>query len=83
MDDYIALLRDALARGATLDGALAILRDRKASILDSIKCVREVKAVSLGEAKQLVAGSPVWDDIRDDHDRFVEKLIKLLDLDSS
>jgi peroxiredoxin len=29
----------------------------------------------LGEAKRLVSASPVWDDIREEHERFVEEIV--------
>jgi ribosomal protein L7/L12 len=77
--DFTTVLRNELARGTTLDSALVMLREQGASIIDSIKCVREVKSVSLGHAKQLVSGSPAWDDIRESHAKFIEELIHSLD----
>jgi ribosomal protein L7/L12 len=73
--DYPALLQEKLDQGVDLDTALTSLRSQGASILDSIKAVREVQAVSLGDAKQLVAGSPAWDDLREDHNRFIDETL--------
>jgi len=74
-----AFLREALRRDIPLDAALAALRRRGATPIDSIKAVREVNAVSLGEAKRLVAESPTWDDVREAHDRLVEELLAILE----
>ena len=77
--DHAALLRELLDRGVSLDAALAAVRRRGASPIESIKAVREVRAVSLGEAKELVAGSPAWDDYREAHDRLVAEILAALE----
>jgi hypothetical protein len=80
--DHAKFLSKALSRGVPLDAALSALRRNGATPIDSIKAVREVCGVSLGEAKKLVADSPTWDDIRDAHDRLVEDLISFMEADT-
>lgn len=67
--DFVALLRGLIDLGDSLDSALAVLRVRGATHIDSIKAVRQVQAVSLREAIDLVGGSPAWDEIREPLDR--------------
>ncbi len=81
--DFATLLRSLLDRGVSLDSALAVLRGRDATKIDSVKAVWQVQAVSSREAKHVVDGSPAWDEIREPHDRlFTENLPRdvLLDL---
>ena len=76
--DFTTVLRDELARGTGLNDALLTLREQGASVIDSIKSVREVECVPLGDAKQLVSSSPTWSDIRESHAAFIEELIQSL-----
>ena len=61
-------------QGHPVDVALAALREQGASLIDSIKAVREVFGVSLAEAKRIVFASTAWDDIRESHVKFVDEL---------
>jgi ribosomal protein L7/L12 len=54
------MCRDAIGRGASLDEVVQILHSRGASILASIKAIRAVYSISLGEAKQVVSRHPAW-----------------------
>ncbi|MDG9667782.1 hypothetical protein ONV78_08570 [Hahella sp. CR1] len=61
-----------------IDSALQLLRAEGASIIESIKLVKETKSISLNDAKKLVALHPVWDDqqenFRDFHDSIIDVL---------
>lgn len=81
MTDYVEILRGALQRGDSQDASLAILRQQGATIIESIKAVRKVNSVDLGEAKRIVACSPVWDDHREPHRLLVDEI--LADLEST
>ena len=61
MDRYCEMLKAAMDRGEPLDASLAALRQQGASIIDSIKAVREANSVSLNEAKRLVEASSAWE----------------------
>jgi ribosomal protein L7/L12 len=50
--------RSELAKGMSQGEVIAAMKCRGLSILDAIKAAREVFAISLGEAKQLVASHP-------------------------
>jgi ribosomal protein L7/L12 len=51
--DYVGFLRQALDSGVPLDVALAALRRKGASPIESIKAIREVRKVPLIEAKRI------------------------------
>jgi ribosomal protein L7/L12 len=80
-ENFENLLQQALARDPELDSALAFLREHGVTIIDSIKAVRSVCRVPLGEAKQRVADSPTWEDVRDSHEQLVESIIQSLEND--
>ncbi len=80
MPDYESMFRELLAQGTARDTALATLREKGASIIDSIRCVWNVERVSLGTAKEIVAGSPVWDDAREPRERLIEEIDRILKL---
>lgn len=77
-NNYADLFRQALADGHLIDSALDLLRQSGAGVIESIKAVRETHGVSLGEAKRLVAESPVWMDARDPHNQLVEEILAAL-----
>ena len=60
----VLLVRDARAKGASIDEALAALREYGANVVDSLKAVRDAESISLGDAKKLIDASPVWEDFR-------------------
>lgn len=60
MEIYTALLADLMAGGALLEEALVKLRIAGATPVDTIKAIRIVQCVSLGEAKRVFVHSPAW-----------------------
>jgi hypothetical protein len=69
------MLKAAMDRGEPLDASLAALRQQGASIIDSIKAVRETNlAVSLSEAKRLVEASSAWEGGREARGQFVDEI---------
>ncbi|MBK8474994.1 MAG: hypothetical protein IPL39_01445 [Opitutaceae bacterium] len=60
---FAPLLRDQLARNASLEDGLRALREAGASPIDTIKAIREVMKTDLGTAKQLFSKSPAWKDV--------------------
>ena len=81
--NYVSTLGAALERGESLDSALEVLRQQGASALDSIKAVREVKSISLGNAKRLVLNSPAWKDGLEAHRRLVDDILGALEAEQS
>ena len=71
--DFSDYLRKLLRDGVDLDRALADLRGRGASIIESIVAVKRVHTSDLAEAKRLVHLSPVWSDVKaQDEDLWAE-----------
>ena len=60
MQDYGTLLSEALRRGYALEPALAALREQGATLIESVKVVREVTGMSLAEAHKAVTESQAW-----------------------
>jgi ribosomal protein L7/L12 len=60
MSDFAPLLRSRLQGGASLEDALASLRQAGATPVGTIKAVREVLGVDLREAKGIFDASPAW-----------------------
>jgi hypothetical protein len=80
--DCVTLLRTTLATGVPLEVALATLREQGGTIIQSIKAVREVQSITLGEAKQIVALSATWDDYREGHDRMIHEILAAFEGDT-
>lgn len=57
-----------------MDTILRRLRDDGASIIDSIATLRDVMDMPLQEAKRTVHFSPVWDDVRENNEKFWDEL---------
>jgi ribosomal protein L7/L12 len=82
--EYQELLRVAITmrqEGAATDVWLRALRDDGATIIDSVKVVREVLGVSLAEAKPIVDESPVWSDVRESNRVLREQVERMIDED--
>jgi hypothetical protein len=65
--DFVALgaiAGEAERRGGTTDEMLALLREAGASPVASMKVLSDLRGIEVGEAKQIVWGSPVWVDLR-------------------
>src|SRR5687767_7337952 len=54
--EFVAIMKDVLARGGSTDDALVALRASGADMFDSLKVVIEVLGTPLGEAKWVVDG---------------------------
>jgi hypothetical protein len=82
--DFAAL--DAIAReverrrGAT-DEVLARLRDAGASPVASMKVLCDLRGIGVGEAKQIVWGSPVWADLRPAQEQLEADILDALQTD--
>ena len=62
-------------RGEPLDASLAALRQQGASIIESVRAVREANLVSsLMEAKRLVEASSAWEGGREARRQFVDEI---------
>jgi hypothetical protein len=80
--DFVAL--DAIAgeverRGGTTDEVLAGLRDAGASPVASMKVLSDLRRIGVGEAKQIVWGSPVWADLRPAQERLEADILDALE----
>ncbi len=71
-DSVISRCREMLVDGAEVDTILRELRDAGCSKVQSIKALVELEQASLAEAKTLVHGSNVWDDVFERDSRFQE-----------
>ncbi|MEH0168491.1 hypothetical protein [Roseateles microcysteis] len=60
MQNAADLLRQALRRGESLEGALSALRLHAVTPVEAIKAIHEVQKVGLGEAKEVFSSSPAW-----------------------
>jgi ribosomal protein L7/L12 len=52
--------QEKVGRGVSISDVIAYLHHQGLDILDSIKIVRQVFGMPLGESKQLVVGHSVW-----------------------
>jgi ribosomal protein L7/L12 len=59
-----------------IDDVLAELRSRGASIGESLKVIREVEHLTLGEAKVVVDESRAWADQRTSNDALRDEVIR-------
>lgn len=60
MDHSASILRARLASGATVEEGLAQLRVSAASPVETIKAIRQVLSLNLGEAKVIFSASSAW-----------------------
>jgi|tagenome__1003787_1003787.scaffolds.fasta_scaffold16728245_1 ribosomal protein L7/L12 len=59
---------------------LRFLRDRGLSKIDSIKIIRSICRISLGDAKRIVSYSPVWQDTLESTVALQDEALAALDL---
>ena len=78
MNDIAADLRDALSGGANLEQALAHLHESGARPVPTIKALREILGVSLGEAKRIFDASPAWRAHAEAGRRLHEEILRVL-----
>jgi hypothetical protein len=67
--------RTLLDQGAGVEELLQAFRRRELGILDSIRLVRDLLGISLGEAKKVVHLSQTWADLRAANDSFHDQLL--------
>lgn len=60
IDEVIYECREKLRQSATCEGLVIYLHDRKINIIDSMKIIREVCRIPLGQAKTIVTSHPIW-----------------------
>ncbi|MDY7096367.1 MAG: hypothetical protein SX243_25610 [Acidobacteriota bacterium] len=65
--------------GCSLEEVLASLRSAGATMVDSLKVVREVEGVRLGQAKEIVDSSATWADMRESNERLRSLVVKALE----
>lgn len=75
---FTAIARAIVDAGGSTDSVLAALRVEGATMSESCMIVREVLAVPLGTAKQVVDGSPVWSDMSEANEKLREEGIDFL-----
>lgn len=79
MDEFSSLLRKQLDGGASLEEALGYLRNSGSDPISTIKAVREVLGVGLGEAKRIFDTSLAWQLEAQAGRKLHEEIIKLLE----
>lgn len=77
MDHYAQVLKSAVTAGSSLEAGLVQVRNLGATPVEAIKAIREVKGVSLGEAKQIFSLSPAWSRESEAADALHEQLAAL------
>jgi len=78
MTDCTEQLESALTSGLSLEAALGQLRSNGAHPTDVIKAIRQVKQISLGEAKVVFSQSTAWALEVSQGDKLHEELIAIL-----
>lgn len=69
---------EEVAKNAGREDLIRYMHDRGLSIMDSIKVVRWMYALSLGEAKRIVTAHPIWTNVVRNADTVHEQLIDAL-----
>lgn len=62
-EDLEETARSLVRQGTSNEDLIFQLHEHGASILDSIKALRNVRGISLGLAKEIVSSHPVWEQI--------------------
>ncbi len=78
----VARAREMLARDGTMEEVLSLLRRGGCSKIESIRLLREIAGLGLGEAKRRVHLSETWRDRRASDDELhasLEQLVPKLD----
>jgi hypothetical protein len=78
---FLATASSMRHAGATTDEWLQAIRDDGATIIDSVKVVRQLLGVSLGEAKPIIDESPVWSDVRESNRRVRAQIERMVEED--
>ncbi|PSQ70648.1 MAG: hypothetical protein BRD37_00115 [Bacteroidetes bacterium QH_8_67_23] len=72
-----------LEEGGTLEAVLRLLRQAGCSKTDSMRVVRSLKEVPLGEAKRIVHFSDAWQERRADDEHFHDELAQTFEGNAS
>jgi hypothetical protein len=67
-EEAVELARTLRSQGSSVEDVLSRLRGAGATIIESIKVVRQVEHVRLGDAKEIVHVSDTWADVREAND---------------
>lgn len=70
--------RQLQATGASDEELLRFLRMEGASMMESVKLIRQIKVTSLREAQDIVHFSDTWEDCRESHERLQETFTEAL-----
>ena len=73
-DQRLHEARTLAAQGAEIEKLLRFFRENGATPIDSIKMLRDVKGLSLADAKQTLHYSITWADLRGESERLHEAL---------
>lgn len=65
--------------GCSLEEVLASLRSAGATMVESLKVVREVEGVRLGRAKEIIDSSATWADMRESNERIRSLAVEALE----
>jgi hypothetical protein len=76
LTQYLALGRRLKAEGATTEKLLQAFRSSGVDIIGCMRLLTEINGLSLAEAKKVVHFSEAWADLREEHERFHERLEK-------
>ncbi len=74
-------LKEKLENGATFEEVLVYLRENNVSPVETIKAIKEVKNISLGEAKELFVDSKAWHDVAVEADKMHQDIIDAIEKD--
>ncbi|MCA9040528.1 MAG: hypothetical protein KDA65_09300 [Planctomycetaceae bacterium] len=78
-EEHLAICKQMFDRGVLNEEMLTWLRSQGAGKIESIKIIRELYEIRLGEAKYMVHTSEAWEDRRAADDQFHEELIDVFE----
>jgi ribosomal protein L7/L12 len=79
IEEAVKLAQTMKGQGAETETILSRLRASGATIIESLKVIRQIENINLTEAKRIVDSSATWADKRDGNERIRRMLIKALD----
>jgi ribosomal protein L7/L12 len=77
-DSHLEKARQLMDQGASDEELLSFFRQSSASMMESVKLIRQLKMISLKEAQDLVARSDTWMDNRESHEQLQESFARAL-----
>ncbi len=78
LEDVKAKCQKEVRDGKSSEEIIESLHASGLTIAESMKIIRELYKISLGEAKMMVARHPVWKDVIDAHTPFHDDLIRII-----